>query len=62
MGQQVNEAEFEGKPARKALFRDQINSNKVQRGETFSKVGAMKRKRQRQDGSGFYHNKETCKY
>ena len=38
MGQQVNEAEFEGKPAGKALFRDQINSNKVQIGETFSKV------------------------
>ena len=62
MGQQVNGAEFEGKPAGKALFRDPIDANKVQRGETFSKVWAVKRKRQRQDSSGFYHNKETCKY
>ena len=62
MGQQVKEAEFEGKPAGEAqLFQDRINSNMIQIGETVSQMWMVKRKRRQQDGSGFYHNEETCK-
>ena len=38
MGQEVNEAEFEGEPAENALLQDHINSRVVRIGETFSRM------------------------